>query len=357
MNVAKKINQERVNIVKSAEMRGRKRVIGLITTTTGEGFFRRAGGFSMRGMAFRFMIGALLLALGAFAVRLAVADDETENVKIKIKAPLDAVDCLSTPATIILLGLTIDISHATLDGDDDDEDGAVFTCADLTVGRVVEASLASDIGPLSALKLEADDEECDDEDCVEVEAPIQAIDPTAGTITVLGLVVDVSQANLGANEEDDDEEITGGKPPIDLTQLIVGQFVEMKLASNQPPLVATELEVKNINNGVEIDLVDSKGNEVEDDDDDVDIQVTVTATVAPNAPAGARSARTAKVPTKVFKFHARSNGRIILNGLPTGSAKIVVTRIHSGSKGTGKSSANIQANTTQQLRVKLRHSR
>jgi hypothetical protein len=301
----------------------------------------------MRGMAFRFMIGALLLALGAFAVRLAVADDETENVKIKIKAPLDAVDCVSTPATITLLGLPIDISLATFDAD---EDGAVLTCADLTVGRVVEVDLASDIAPLSALKLEADDEECDDEDCVEVEAPIQAIDPIAGTITVLGLVVDVSQANL----EGDDDEGT----PIDLTQLIVGQFVEMKLASNVPPLVATELEVKNFNNGVELDLVDSKGNEVEDDVDDVDIQVTVTATVTPPAaPAGARSARTAKVPTKVFKFHARSNGRIILNGLPTGSAKIVVTRIHSGSKSTGKSSANIQANTTQQLRVKLKQSR
>jgi hypothetical protein len=308
-------------------------------------------GFSMKGMAFRFMIGALLLALGAFAVRLAVADDETEHVKIKIKAPLDAVDCVATPATISLLGLTIDISQATFD---DDEDGAIFTCADLTVGRVVEASLASDIGPLSALKLEAEDEECEDEDCVEVEAPIQAIDQTAGTITVLGLVVDISQADL---EADDDEEGTGTKPPIDLSLLIVGQFVEMELASNQPPLVATELEVKNFNNGVEIDPIDRDGNEVEDEDDDVEIQVTVTATVAPNAPAGARSARTAKAAKKVFKFHARSNGRIILNGLPTGSAKIVVTRIHNGSKSTGKFSATIQANTTQQLRVKLKQSR
>jgi hypothetical protein len=230
-----------------------------------------------------------------------------------------------------------------------------LTCADLTVGRVVEVSLASDTEPLSALKLEADDEECDDEDCVEVEAPIQAIGPTPGTITVLGLVVDISQADL---EADDDEEGTGSKPPIDLTQLIVGQFVEMKLASDQPPLVATELEVKNFNNGVEIDPIDSNGNEVEDDVDDVDIQVTVTATVTPPAaPAGTRSARTAKVPTKVFKFHAHSNGHIILNGLPTGTAKIVVTRLNGRAKSKATSSATIVTHTTQQLSVKLKKSR
>jgi len=305
----------------------------------------------MKGMAFRLMILSLLLALGAFAVRLAIADEDPENVKIKIKAPLDAVDCVSTPATITLLGLSIDISLATFDGD---EDGAVLTCADLTVGRVVEVNLASDIGPLSALKLEAEDEECDDEDCVEIEAPIQAIGPTPGTITVLGLVVDISQAEL---EADDDEEGTGTKPPIDLTQLIVGQFVEMELASNQLPLVATELEVKNFNNGVEIGPIDRAGNEVADEDDDIEIQVTITATIAPNAPAGVLSARTAKAAKKVFKFHAGSNGRIILHGLTTGSAKIVVTRIHNGSKSTGKSSATILPNTIQQLPVKLKQSR
>lgn len=298
----------------------------------------------MKGMAFRLMILSLLLALGAFAVRLAVADENPENVKIQIKAPLEAVDCVSTPATITLLGLTIDISLATFDAD---EDGAILTCADLTVGRVVEATLASDIGPLSALKIDAEGEECEAEDCVEIEAPIQAIDPTPpATITVLGLVVDISQADLEA----DDEEGT----PIDLSQLIVGQFVEMKLASNQPPLVATELEVKNFNNAVDLELLDSKGIEV---NDDVGIDVSVTATIASNAPAGALSARTAKPATKVFKFHARSNGRIILHGLPTGSAKIVVTRLNGRAKSKATSSATILADTTQPLSVKLKPSR
>ncbi len=312
----------------------------------------------MKGMAFRLMILSVVLALGAFVAHLAVADDETEDVKVKIKAPLDAVDCLSVPATISLLGLTIDISKAQFDGGDD-EGNAVAACADLTAGRVVEASLASDLpnsttGLLSALKLEAEDDECDDEDCVEVEAPIQAVDQNAQTLTVLGLVVDISQAEL---ESDGDEDEDGsGKPPVDLSQLIVGQFVEMKLASSQLPLAATEVEVKNFNNGVEIEPVDKNGDEVADEDDDVEIEVTVTTTVAPNPPAGAASARNSKNTKKVFKFHARSNGHVILNGLPTGSAKIVVTRIHNGSKSKGKSSAKVQANTTQQLRVKLKPS-
>jgi hypothetical protein len=328
-------------------MVGKKRMMGSLRTATGEGFFRRTGGFSMKGMAFRLMILSLLLALGAFAVRLAVADDETEAVKIKIKAPLDAVNCDSPPATITLLGLTIDISLATFDAD---EDGAILTCADLTVGRVVEVNLASDIGPLSALKIDAEGEECEDEDCVEIEAPIQAIDQTAHTITVLGLVVDISQADL---EADDDE-----GTPIDLSQLFVGQFVEMKLASNQPPLVATELEVKNFNNAVELELLDPKGIEVADEIDDIVIDVTVTAAVTPPAaPAGALSARNAKVSKKVFKFHARSNGRIILNGLPTGTAKIVVTRLHGRAKSKANSSATILADTTQPLSVKLKPSR
>jgi hypothetical protein len=296
----------------------------------------------MRGMAFRLMMGALLLALGAFAVRLAFADDETEAVKIKIKAPLDAVSCV-TPATITLLGLTIDISLATFDVD---EDSAILTCFDLVPGNVVEVILANDIGPLSALKIEAEDEGCDDEDCVEIEAPIQAIGPTPGTITVLGLVVDISQAEL---EADDDE-----GTPIDLTQLIVGQFVEMELASNLPPLVATELEVKNFNNAVDLVLLDSKGIEVADD---VVIDVSVTATIAPNAPAGALSARTTNAATKVFKFHALSNGRIILHGLPTGTAKVVVTRLHGRSKSKATSSATVLADTTQPLSVKLKSSR
>jgi uncharacterized protein DUF5666 len=305
--------------------------------------------FTMKGMAFRFMIVSLLLALMAIVVQFAIADNEAENVKIQVEAPLDAFDCLGTPPTITVLGLTIDISRATIEGSED----SALTCADFVVGQVVEVTLASDIpnqttGFLTALKVDAEGEECDDDDCVEIEAPIQAVDQNGQTITLLGLVIDISQAEIDGDDSEED-----GNQAIDPSQLIVGQFVEVKLASNQAPLAATEIEIKNFGNEVEIELVDANGNEIEDDDDDVAIDATVTALVGPTAPSpGVKAA--AKGGKKVLKFHARSNGSMILNGLPTGSAKIVVTRIHNGRKSTAKSSAKILGQSTTRLSVRLK---
>lgn len=303
----------------------------------------------MKGMAFRFMMVSLLLALITIVVQFAVADDEAENVKIEIKAPLDAVNCAATPPTISVLGLTIDISQAKIEGGED----SVLSCADLVVGQVVEVKLASDIpnpttGLLTALEVESEGDECDDDDCAEIEAPIQSVDQNGQTITVLGLVIDISQAEIDGDDSEED-----GNQAVDPSQLIVGQFVEVKLASTQAPLVADEIEIKNFGNEVEIELVDADGNEIEDDEDDVAIDATVTALVSPTALSpGVKAA--AKGGKKVLKFHARSNGSMILNGLPTGSAKIVVTRIHNGRKSTAKSSAKIFGQSTTRLRVRLK---
>ncbi len=306
----------------------------------------------MKGMAFRFMVASLLLALMAIVVQFAVADEESENVKILVKAPLDAFDCAGTPPTITVLGLTIDISQAAIEGDE----GLVLSCADLVIGQVVGVRLGSDIpnqttGLLTALKVDAEGEGCEEEECAEVEAPIQAIDTIAQTITVLGLVVDISQAEI---DGDDDSE--GSAPPVDASQLIIGQFVELKLASNQPPLAATEIEIKNFANGIEVEVVDANGNKIEDANDDIVIDVTVTATVgAPTSPAGGKAP--AKGGTKVLKFHARSNGGRILNGLPTGSAKVVLTRVRNKRKTAVKSSAIVASKTTTPLIVRLKSAR
>src|SRR5204863_5531103 len=133
----------------------------------------------------------------------------------------------------------------------------------LAVGEVVEIKLASDApntttGLLTALKVEAEGEGCDGDDCVEIEAPIQAADSVGQTITVLGLTIDVSHADIGGDddaEESESGEGEGDQPPAPI-QLIAGQFVEVKLASNVPPLVATEVEVKNSGTGIEVELVD-----------------------------------------------------------------------------------------------------
>jgi uncharacterized protein DUF5666 len=296
----------------------------------------------MRGLAFRLMIFCSLLVLTAFAVQFAVADNG-DGSEIEIKAPIDAVNCSGVPPTVTILGLSVDISQAT------GEDGGVLDCASLLVGEVVEIKLASDVpntttGLLTALKVESEDD-CDDDDCVEIEAPIQTVDAAGQTITVLGLVIDISQATVEGDDDGEDDQ-----PPAPL-QLIAGQFVELKLASNQAPLVATEVEVKNSGTGIEVEIVDQNGNEIEDDDNDVEIVATVT-------PAKTSTTGVAKSLTKGGKksltFRAKGNGSMILSGLPAGKAKLAITRLTSAGKNTGKASAVIQSQQTTHVVTKLK---
>lgn len=295
----------------------------------------------MRGMAFKLMIFCSLLVATAFAVQFAVADNG-DGTEIEIKAPLDAVNCAGVPPTVTVLGLTIDVSQAQ------GEEGATLDCASLLVGEVVEVKLASDVpnpttGLLTALELDSEGE-CEGDGCVEIEAPIQAADPVGQTITVLGLVIDVSNAEIDGDDDGED-----GQPPAPI-QLIAGQFVEVKLASNQPPLAATEVEVKNSGTGIEVEIVDQNGNEIEDDDDDVTVVATVTAT--PLTTAGTKSA--VKGGKKTLTFHTQSNGRVRLSGLPAGKAKLVITRLNAGRKSTGKASVVIQSLQTTQVVTRLK---
>lgn len=324
----------------------------------------------MKGITFRLMVAsALFLALVALVAPLAMADDETDKTKIEVKAPLDAVDCVATPPTISVLGLTIDISTAriNIDENEDEDDDASHhsdnpdaTCADLLPGQLVEVKLASDIpgpitGLLSAVEVETEDE-CegdDDHDSVKVEAPLQAIDTALNTVTVLGLVIDISQAKLEGEDDDEDEyeenhhlarhsygddDEDCDETPLDISQLIVGQFVELKLASNVPPLTATKLEVKNFDNEVEVEIEDGDG-------DDVEIDVAVTTLVKAHK----------KAVKKVLRFHTVGNGSVKLNGLPTGKAKIVATRISDGR--VGKSAVKVKKNASKQVRVRLKPAR
>lgn len=62
-------------------------------------------------------VGIALAALILTLARLGsvLADDETQDTEITVRATLDATDCAATPATITVLGLTIDVSTATID--------------------------------------------------------------------------------------------------------------------------------------------------------------------------------------------------------------------------------------------------
>jgi Domain of unknown function (DUF5666) len=302
----------------------------------------------MRGMALKLMIFCSLIVATAFAVQFAVADNGGET-EIEIKAPLEAVNCTAVPPTVTLLGLTIDVSQVKGD------EGETFSCASLIVGDMIEVELASDVantttGLLTAVKLEAEGEQCDD-DCVELEAPIQSVDTIGHTITILGLTIDISQAEIEGDEEGEQADSNEGEddqPSAPLT-LIAGQFVEVKLASSQLPLTATEVEVKNSGTGIEVEIVDQNGHEIDDDDDDIQIVATVT----PSTTSGTNKSAV-KGGKKTLTFHAHSNGRVRLSGLPAGKAKLAITRIHSTGKSSGKASALIQSQQTTRVVTRLK---
>ena len=105
------------------------------------------------------------------------ADDESDEVEIKLRAPLTAIDC--STGMISILGLPIDIGHAALRADD--EDGAL-DCAALVplVGQTVKVELLSDDVPLIATEVKVgggdeDDDEVGEGGDVELTAPLQQI--------------------------------------------------------------------------------------------------------------------------------------------------------------------------------------
>ena len=287
------------------------------------------------------------------------ADDESDEVEIKLRAPLTAIDCGT--GMISILGLPIDIGHAALRADD--EDGAL-DCAALVplVGQTVKVELLSDDVPLIATEVKVgggdeDDDEVGEGGDVELTAPLQQIvvDATTHTttVTVLGLTIDVTNAHIEGADDDDHD---GEEQPVDLTTLPLRTFVEIRLdAALLPMLVATELEVKNFNNHVDVEVVGPNGEEIDDRDEagdpvnDVDVRVAETVKVRP---AGRRHGRRA---TRVLHFHTRTNGSIVLSGLPTGHGRVSVTRVVNGSTMTGQGRVVVGPNTTRHRRIVLHH--
>jgi hypothetical protein len=180
------------------------------------------------------LLGVALLVIGLSLPALAC--DENHGSKIKVQAPIDAIDC-DTAKTVTLLGLTIDISTAKFEGDREHEGKDLdkvncedLTCADLTPGQVIKVELFKDptTDVLTATEIEIED--CDD-DGVKISAPIENVSAT--TVTVLGLTIDISTAKLMTDEGE----------PITVAQLKIGQFARITLDSNATPLVATKIRV------------------------------------------------------------------------------------------------------------------
>ena len=266
---------------------------------------------------------------------------------VVLQAPLDAADCAATPPTITVLGLTIDVSTASIhaggdddgedgEGDDgDDEDGNGGGCAALVPGRLVRVVLASDVTPLVATQVKQIGE---DDEGVEIRAPIQSADSSAMTVTLLGLVIDVSTAGLD-----------GGAPPVDFTKVVVGQIAEAHLdATKLPALVATTLEVTDVGSDVDVEVDDPSGTEIDDPTDDVDVNVDIKKTVTVHN--GAKRVKT----TSIVHVHTTGHGSFHLSGLPAGAAKISVARVQAGVTMARSRGARLKVNKTQKLRLRLK---
>jgi hypothetical protein len=334
----------------------------------------------MKRVVFALVAAVAATAISALPAQRAAADSETDQITIEIQAPLDSSDCGATPPTITVLGLAIDVSTAAFDAGG---------CTTLTAGQPIEVKLASDSTPLAATQVSqggsngGNDNGNGNNDSndngnnsnnsgggsaadsgsgggngsqeIKVQAPIQNTDATAQTITLLGLTVDVSGANLdGADDSGQNTQ------PIDFTQLIAGQFVAVQLASNTSPFVATGLELKNFTNQVQIEVDDSNGQQVDDVDsngnpvNDVSIDVTEIVPVQNTTPGtGGAAAAGHRMIKKVLHFHATGNGTVSLTGLPTGLAKIVIHRSTASGLSAGRRITPVKGNAARTMRVRL----
>lgn len=295
--------------------------------------------------------GLAVLAFGLVLVpaQRATADDEEDETEIRVEGPLGAVDCTAGAATITVLGLSISIEGAIESSDD-----SSGSCADLTVGENVQVRLTSDAAPLVATRVDPDHSDGEgggkgDEHDVRIQAPLQAVAPTALTVQVLGLPIDVSAAELegaddhqGSNDQGADTECDSGDcQPIDISQLVVGQFVQIKLdPASLPPLVATEVEVKNFTNGIVIHVVRSNGRPSRDH---VHVEVVDTVKVRDNA---------GHLVSRRVRLRTDGARRVPVPGLPTGRAKVTVRRTSDGARKT-MTRIRIRPNATRTVRVRL----
>jgi hypothetical protein len=295
--------------------------------------------------ALSLMLSLVLCALVALPAHRAMADGETDELEMRVQSTLDAADC--TAQTVSVLGLTIGIGQARID-----TSGGV--CADLVplVGQLVEVKLASDIPNATTGNLKAGrvTPKGNSGSGPRIQAPIQAMNVSGKTLTLLGLSVGFSGVTLGGLDDH-------GNPAdnnVDPSQLIVGQFVQVNLRDSSSPLVAKEVEIENFTNEVEVELEDEHGVLIDDHGKD-DIDIEVRNHTKAKVPAPASPLDGAMVTKKVTrKFHASSDGKFTLRGLFTGEAKIIIERHHGADDSRGARLVRINGDRTKHITVRLR---
>jgi hypothetical protein len=334
---------------------------------------------------------AVFSVFGAFNA-MAHDDDDTNDLEIEIRGPVDAVDVAGK--TITVLGLTISVpdlvfsaasttsAHSTRhdegdeggtsvgsvnggnggggddndddqgedhegdDGDDgDDGDGehhgdgdnppTITDLSSIQVGQFVRIKLASDTAPLTAVELKVEGAYAN---AVTIHAPIQAVDTTNKTVTVLDLTVDVSTAAFGGCDD-----ANSTTTPTTIDTLAIGQNAELVLdASKLPALAALRVEVRNFTNQVDVEVDDKHGHKMGNDDGDVDVDVVQMVKVKD---AKGRAHRQA-----VAVHTTTHTGNVTVSGLSPGRARVTVT--HNGK--SSRKTVTVGPNSMANLRLKLK---
>lgn len=277
----------------------------------------------------RHFLVALCLTVMLIFSNVTLADG-SGDLEIEITAPLTAVD--TTANTITVLGLVISVPASALNGNnggnndgqngnDDGQNGDAgddngggsgtpVTLASFAPGTLVTVKLSSDVAPFTATELR---DEGAYSDHIKIKAPLQAVDAVAKTVTMLGLIIDVSTANFEGSNDDDSQTVT-----TTVADLAVGQSAEVTLdAGKLPALVATHIEVKNFTNQVDVELDDQNGNQVGDDSQDTTVDV-VQQVIVTNPLTGKKLKKTLHIHTMT------RTGKISLAGLVPGRAKLSV---------------------------------
>lgn len=272
---------------------------------------------------------------------LRAANDETDDVQFEIKAPLQAVNCTGTPASVTVLGMTITVPAGGFDdssassrknGSDDNGGNDTVNCAALVVGQFVEIKLLGTTLPLVASSVEAI--AATD---IQIKGRIDSLDASAQTISILGMSISIANASLNGQDDNgtDNSVITPAS-------LAVGQFVEVTLDSAAlPALTALKVDVKNFNNQLSLSFEDHDKND-DNNDDAVEIEIEHTVTVLEPKSNGRGTHRVKK--TYSYHFNSLANAVLAIPALPKGTAKITATRSTDGA--LAKKTLRVKANQT-----------
>lgn len=155
------------------------------------------------------------------AIKVEAEDDDRfeRDTEVKLKGLISGLDAAA--GQFMLNGMTV-VWNSRTEFDD-------LSAADLADNLLVEVE-----GTVNADGvLVADEIEAEDVPEIEIEAPLTAVTPDAGsnftgTVTVLGVDVQVSLTTRVRDDDDDDNY----NPQFNLSQLQAGDFVELKITGN-----------------------------------------------------------------------------------------------------------------------------